>query len=109
MSHYEKLYIVPLNVAQGYGFHTTESHYIVLPDGVNALMRCVFHNANQVEGFENIHGVADGALPHPAYEPHAPIADHHADKLAHLGVQRGDTTYSVSKKAAAQSRTLRIW
>jgi hypothetical protein len=105
----EKMYILPLDVAQGYGFHTTESHYIVLPDGVTALIRCRFHSGRQIEHFEGIHGVSDGALPHPTYEPTTPISDAHVKALAHLGVVKGHTVHDVSKLAAKQNRALRIW
>ena len=104
----EKLYILPLDIAQAMGFHTTESHGMVLPDG-SALVRCRFHSGRQIEHFERVHGVAGGALPHPAYESTKPISDEHVAKLAHLGVVKGHTVHDVSKLAAKQNRALRLW
>jgi hypothetical protein len=72
------------------------------------LMKCRFHNTAQIDGFESIHGVADGALPHPAFEPHVTIDDKHAYLLQHFGVKRGHTTYQVSKLAAQHNRALRL-
>jgi hypothetical protein len=104
----EKLYILPLDVAKAYGFHTTESHGMELPDG-SALLKCRFHSGRQIEHFESIHGVSDGALPHPAYESDKPIKDEHVTKLAHLGVVKGHTVHDVSRLAAVQNRALRLW
>jgi hypothetical protein len=84
------LYICPKDVALIAHKHLASYHYIDLPDGIVLLS-----GEGNTDGFEQ--HVTVEPLP-DLYDP-SPIADHHADRLTHLGVKRGHKAIDVRNAA----------
>lgn len=85
-----KFYICPKDIALIAHKHLANYHFIDLPDG--SVLLSGVGNTDQFEQHVTVEPLPD------LYDP-SPIADHHADRLAHLGIQRGHKTVDVRNAA----------
>lgn len=84
----KNLYIADKKIWEQHALSIGESHWIPTDDPDKILVVCDIWEAEGVE-----------TLPHPFAEATQPIADHHADILKGLGIQRGHTVTDVIREA----------